>query len=47
MSITKRRQIRYKQRVRRKKRRANLKKKGLDPEQHYHGGICLGIPKDR
>lgn len=45
MAQSKRRQIRYKQRVKRKKTRKAIKKMGLNPNDFFVEGICLSLPK--
>ena len=47
MSQTKQRQIGYKQKKRRRQRRAQLKKKGLNPNDVFVNGIYVSRPKDR
>jgi len=45
MAQTKKRQISYKQRQRRRQRIRQLKKQGIDPKTVYSEGIWLGLPK--
>jgi len=45
MGITKQRQIKSKQKVKRRKKRAKLRKQGLNPDEFYVGAIRLGLPK--
>ena len=47
MSITKRRQIKAKQQLKRRKRRVKLKKQGLNPDEIYADGFYMGPHKSR
>jgi len=46
MGRKKRTEIKYKQKIKRKKRRDKLAKKGLNPDNFYSEGICMGSPKE-
>jgi hypothetical protein len=46
MSIKKRKQIKFKQRVKRHKKRLKLSQKGLDPDKFYHGGYYVGCKEE-
>ncbi|MFH1594255.1 MAG: hypothetical protein ABID09_06130 [Candidatus Omnitrophota bacterium] len=39
MGIKKRTEIKFKQKIKRKKRRAGLSKKGKNPDEHFYSGI--------
>ena len=45
MSQQKQQKIKYIQKVKRKKNRAQLKKRGFNPDDIYVSGLCLGMPK--
>jgi hypothetical protein len=48
MGYLKRRQIKFRQRFKRQKKRLKLKEKGLDPDDFYNSGIWIGpLKKDR
>ncbi len=42
MGIKKRKQIRTKQKVRRREKRRKMKQKGLNPDDFYYGKFYLG-----
>jgi hypothetical protein len=42
MGYKDRKQLKFKQRVKRRKKRLKLTKKGEDPDKYYHGNIYVG-----
>ena len=42
MSIKKRKQLRFKTKIKRKERRAKLKRAGKDPDKYFYSGIYVG-----
>ena len=47
MSITKRRQIKAKQQLKRRNRRVKLKKQGQNPDEFYSDGLYMGPHKSK
>ena len=46
MGLKDRKQIKVKQKVKRKKKRLKLASRGLDPDKYYHGKFFVGNKED-